>query len=296
MYSRKNALFFHALIIPGIIMLVIFHIVPMFGYLIAFQKYMPAKGILNSPFVGLQNFKRLFMFADFRNAVGNTLIISILKIIFNVVVPVFFALVLNECRRALFKRTVQTIVYLPHFLSWVVLATIFTNVLSFNGIFNRFLALFGTEPILWLIKPNAFRAILVITDVWKNFGYNAIVYLAAITNIDQNIYEACDIDGANRIQRIYYMTLPSIIPTIILMSTISLGHILSAGFDQVYNMYSPLVYSTGDIIDTYVYRVGLVNLQFSISTAVSLIKSIIGFALLGGTQYLSRRFAKYSVF
>ena len=296
MYSRKNAWFYHALMLPGLLMVLVFNIVPMFGVAIAFQKYLPAKGILGSKWVGLQNFQRLFLFADFRQAVVNTLVIALLKIVFNIIVPVFFALVLNECRRRAVKRTVQTIVYLPYFLSWVILSTIFTNVFSLTGIFNKIIGALGAEAQIWLIKPQAFRTILVATDVWKNFGYGAIVYLAAITNIDPNIYEACDIDGANRLQRIIYMTLPSIVPTIILMATLSLGNILNAGFDQVYTMYSPLVYSTGDIIDTYVYRLGLENLQFSLSTAVGLIKSVIGFALIALSQVLAKRFAGYSIF
>lgn len=282
--------------LPGLLMVLVFNIVPMFGVAIAFQKYLPAKGILGSKWVGLQNFQRLFLFADFRQAVVNTLVIALLKIVFNIIVPVFFALVLNECRRRAVKRTVQTIVYLPYFLSWVILSTIFTNVFSLTGIFNKIIGALGAEAQIWLIKPQAFRTILVATDVWKNFGYGAIVYLAAITNIDPNIYEACDIDGANRLQRIIYMTLPSIVPTIILMATLSLGNILNAGFDQVYTMYSPLVYSTGDIIDTYVYRLGLENLQFSLSTAVGLIKSVIGFALIALSQVLAKRFAGYSIF
>lgn len=296
MYSKKNARFYHALMLPGLFMLLVFNIVPMLGLVIAFQKYLPAKGILGSKWVGLQNFQRLFLFADFQQSVVNTLIIAILKIIFNIVVSVFFALVLNECRRPGFKRMVQTIVYLPYFLSWVILSVIFTNVFSLTGIFNKFLSLLGIEAQIWLIKPSAFRIILIATDIWKNFGYGAIVYLAAITNIDPNIYEACDIDGASRLQRIYYMTLPSIVPTIILMSTLSLGNILNAGFDQVYNLYSPLVYSSGDIVDTYVYRLGLENLQFSLSTAVGLIKSVLGFALMVLSQLLANRFSGYSVF
>lgn len=296
MYSKKNAMFYHALLLPGMIMLIIFNIIPMFGVVIAFQKYLPAKGIMGSKWVGLQNFERMLMFADFRQATVNTVVIAFLKIVFNIIVPVFFALVLNECRHRVIKRTVQTIVYLPHFLSWVILGVIFTNVFSLTGIFNNLLKVFGMEPQIWLIKPGAFRAILVSTDVWKSFGYGTIVYIAAITNIDQNIYEACEIDGANRLQRILYMTLPSIMPTVVLMATISLGSILNAGFDQVYNMYSPLVYSTGDIIDTYVYRMGLENLQFSLSTAVGLVKSIIGFILIALSQFLAKRYAGYSIF
>lgn len=277
-------------------MILIFNITPMFGLVIAFQKYLPAKGILGSKFVGLDNFQKLFLFADFRQSVSNTVIIAILKILCNIVVPVFFALVLNECRSRKIKRTVQTIVYLPYFISWVILAVVFTNFFSLTGLFNMLYQLFGGTAQLWMIKPNSFRTILILTDVWKNFGYGAIVYLAAITNIDPGIYEACEIDGASRVQRIWYMTLPSIVPTIVLMSALSLGNILNAGFDQVYTMYSPLVYSTGDIIDTYVYRVGLENMQFALSTAIGMIKSILGFVLIALSQFIAGRFAGYAIF
>lgn len=296
MYSKKNAAYYHMLMIPGLILLLIFNITPMFGFVIAFQKYLPAKGILGSKFVGFSNFQKLFLFADFRQSVVNTVIIALLKIVFNIIVPVFFALALNECRSRKIKRTVQTIVYLPYFISWVILSVVFTNLFSLTGLFNVIYSLFGGTPQLWMIKPSSFRTILVATDVWKNFGYGAIVYLAAITNIDPGIYEACEIDGANRLQRIWYMTLPSIVPTIILMLALSLGNVLNAGFDQVYTMYSPLVYSTGDIIDTYVYRVGLENMQFSLSTAIGMIKSVIGFVMIGASQLIAKRFAGYSIF
>lgn len=296
MYSKKNALFYHLLMIPGLIMILIFNITPMFGFIIAFQKYLPAKGIFGSKFIGLDNFRKLFLFADFRQAVGNTILIAVLKIVFNVIVPVFFALVLNECRSRKIKRTVQTIVYLPYFISWVILSVVFTNLFSLTGLFNRIYTSLGGTAQLWMIKPYSFRTILIATDVWKNFGYGAIVYLAAITNIDPGIYEACEIDGANRLQRIWYMTLPSIVPTIVLMSALSLGNILNAGFDQVYTMYSPLVYSTGDIIDTYVYRVGLENMQFGLSTAIGMIKSVIGFVMIALSQFIAGKFAGYSIF
>ena len=296
MYSKKNALFYHLLMIPGLIMILIFNITPMFGFIIAFQKYLPAKGIFGSKFIGLDNFRKLFLFADFRQAVGNTILIAVLKIVFNIIVPVFFALVLNECRSRKIKRTVQTIVYLPYFISWVILSVVFTNLFSLTGLFNRIYTSLGGTAQLWMIKPYSFRTILIATDVWKNFGYGAIVYLAAITNIDPGIYEACEIDGANRLQRIWYMTLPSIVPTIVLMSALSLGNILNAGFDQVYTMYSPLVYSTGDIIDTYVYRVGLENMQFGLSTAIGMIKSVIGFVMIALSQFIAGKFAGYSIF
>jgi putative aldouronate transport system permease protein len=268
----------------------------MFGVVLAFQKFVPAKGILGSDFVGLRNFQRLLKMMDFRQVVCNTLILSVLKITFGLAVPVMFAMILNECRLPVFKRTVQTIVYLPHFLSWVVLSVVFVNFFSLSGMFNRAVTMLGGEAQVWLIRSRAFRLILVITDVWKGFGYGAIVYLAAITNISPDLYEAASIDGANRIQRIAHITLPGILPTVVLMATLSLQNILNAGFDQVYNLYSPLVYSTGDIIDTYIYRTGLINMQYSLSAAVGLFKSLIGFIMISLSYTLARRFAGYSIF
>ena len=296
MYNRKHALYYHAMILPGIIMLILFHYVPMFGIVMAFQKFVPAKGFLGSKWVGLKNFQTIFRFADFRNAVGNTLIIAVLKIICGIVVPVFFALVLNECRTQWIKRPIQTIVYLPHFLSWVILAVIFQNMLSLNGLFNKIVGFFGVQPDIWLIRAKYFRTILIITDVWQSFGYGAIIYLAAMTSISPDLYEAASIDGASRFQRIWHITLPGIVPTVVLMSTLALRGILNAGFDQVYNLYCPLVYSTGDIIDTYVYRMGLVNLQYSMSTAVGLVKSAIGMLLIVLSYFLADRLANYSIF
>ena len=296
MYNRKHALYYHAMIIPGIIMLVTFCYVPMFGIIMAFQKFVPAKGFLGSKWVGLKNFQTLFRFQDFQNVLRNTVIIAVAKIICGIIVPVFFALVLNECRVRWLKRPVQTIVYIPHFLSWVILGVIFQNLLSMSGMFNRVVEFLGGTPDIWLVRPRYFRAILVITDIWKGFGYGAIIYLAAMTNINPELYEAASIDGATRIRRIWHITLPGIVPTIILMSTLALQGILNAGFDQVYNLYSPLVYETGDIIDTYVYRMGLLNLQYSMSTAVGLFKSVIGMALIVLSYILADRFAGYTIF
>ena len=296
MYNRKHALYYHAMVLPGILMLILFSYIPMFGIIMAFEKYVPAKGFLGSKWVGLKNFQTLFRFADFKNAVGNTVIIALLKIVFGILVPVFFALVLNECRAQWIKRPIQTIVYLPHILSWVILAVIFQNLLSLNGLFNKLVSLLGGTPDIWLIRARHFRKILIVTDVWQSFGYGAIIYLAARTSISPDLYEAASIDGATRMQRIWHITLPGIVPTIVLMSTLALRNILNAGFDQVYNLYCPLVYSTGDIIDTYVYRMGLVNLQYSLSTAVGLVKSAIGMVLIVASYFLADRLAGYSIF
>ncbi len=281
---------------PGVILLFIFSIIPMFGVIIAFQKFVPARGIFGSKFVGFANFDLLLMYPDVRKVVINTVVIALSKIFLGLLIPVTFAIMLNEIRWTFFRRTIQTIVYMPNFLSWVILAIMFNNIFSFTGMANQILSLFGIPPTMFLVSNAYFRPIVVGTDVWKTFGYGAVIYLAAITNIDQNIYEAAAIDGANRWQKIWYIVLPSILPTIILMATLALGNVLNAGFDQIYNMYNPLVYETGDIIDTYVYRMGLEKMQYSFGTAVGLSKSVVSFVLLLISYKLAEKFAGYTLF
>lgn len=278
------------------IFLVIFSIIPMFGIVMAFQNFVPAKGIFGSKFVGLAQFQRLFMLPDFRQILENTLIIALSKIIIGTLLAIVFAVLLNECRNVRYKRFIQTAVYLPHFLSWVILAVMFSNIFSYTGIINQLITALGGEPVMFMVSNTWFRPIIIGTDVWKEFGYNAVIYVAAMTSIDPSLYEAADIDGAGRWKKIMHITLPGILPTIILMGTLSIGNVLNAGFDQVFNMYSPLVYRTGDIIDTYVYREGLVNIQYSFATAVGLFKSIISFALLTTAYKLADKFCGYRIF
>ena len=275
------------------IFLVIFSIIPMFGIV---MNFVPAKGIFGSKFVGLAQFQRLFMLPDFRQILENTLIIALSKIIIGTLLAIVFAVLLNECRNVRYKRFIQTAVYLPHFLSWVILAVMFSNIFSYTGIINQLITALGGEPVMFMISNTWFRPIIIGTDVWKEFGYNAVIYVAAMTSIDPSLYEAADIDGAGRWKKIMHITLPGILPTIILMGTLSIGNVLNAGFDQVFNMYSPLVYRTGDIIDTYVYREGLVNIQYSFATAVGLFKSIISFALLTTAYKLADKFCGYRIF
>ena len=296
MYNKKNARYYHVMLLPGMIFLVIFSIIPMFGIVMVFQNFVPAKGIFGSKFVGLAQFQRLFMLPDFRQILENTLIIALSKIIIGTLLAIVFAVLLNECRNVRYKRFIQTAVYLPHFLSWVILAVMFSNIFSYTGIINQLITALGGEPVMFMISNTWFRPIVIGTDVWKEFGYNAVIYVAAMTSIDPSLYEAADIDGAGRWKKIMHITLPGILPTIILMGTLSIGNVLNAGFDQVFNMYSPLVYRTGDIIDTYVYREGLVNIQYSFATAVGLFKSIISFALLTTAYKLADKFCGYRIF
>lgn len=295
-FAGREKRMFHLMLLPGMIMLFLFVFVPLFGSLMAFQNYVPAKGIFGSKWVGLDNFKFIFSLSDSRQVFVNTLVIAFAKLIFNIIVPVSFAILLNEITVGICKKFFQTVVYLPHFLSWVVLATVVTNMFSLSGPFNALVTAFGGEPVQFLADNNWFRQVIVATDVWKEFGYNSVVYLAALTGIDLGLYEAASIDGANRFEQTLHITLPSLMPTIILMTALNLGNILNAGFDQIFNLYSPLTYSTGDIIDTYVYRQSLVNGQYSFGTAVGLFKSGVGLALTAVAYRLAYKFAGYRIF
>ncbi len=268
------------MMIPGILFLLVFTYIPMAGLVMAFQDFVPAKGLLGSPFVGLKHFRYLLGLPDFSRIVRNTVAIALSKIGLGMVIAIAFSVLLNEIRIRFFKKSVQTIVYLPHFLSWVVLATVVTNLFNLDGLVNAAATGMGFQKINFLGDIHIFPVLIVGTDVWKEFGYNSIVYLAAITAIDPGLHEAAAIDGASWIKRVWHITLPGMLPIILLMTAMNLTGILSAGFDQIYNLYSPLVYETGDVLDTYVYRIGLVGRQYSFGTAVGLARSVIGMLLL----------------
>ncbi|MCK9857520.1 ABC transporter permease subunit [Paenibacillus sp. ATY16] len=287
---------YYLMLLPGMVWLVMFSIVPMFGILMAFQNYNPGSGLFKSEWVGLENFKYMFQLNDSKTVIRNTLIIAVGKIVLNLIVPLVFAILLNELRNLRYKKLVQTVVYLPHFLSWVIMSTIVIGIFGYYGVVNTVFGYFGADPKLFMADAGIFRQLIVGTDVWKEFGYNAIIYLAALTGVNPNLYEAAAIDGANRWQLIRHVTLPALITTVVLLGVLSLGNVLNAGFDQVYNLYNPLVYSTGDILDTWVYRLGLQNLQFSLATAAGLFKSVISFVLIYISYRLAYRYADYTIF
>ena len=249
-----------------------------------------------SEFGRWENFKQIFAFKESYQAIINTLIIAVSKIVLGLIVPIVMALLLNEVKQLGIKKCIQTLVYLPHFLSWVTVAGMLRDILGLDGIVNLFLQKMGMQPIFFLGEAGMFRQIVVLSDLWKGFGFGMIVYLAAISNIDQSLYEAAAIDGANRWQQTLYITLPGIMPMIIVMATLSLGNVLNAGFDQIFNLYSPLTYSTGDIIDTYVYRQSLINGQYSFGTAVGLFKSGISLLLTVISYRLAYKYAGYRIF
>ena len=294
--NRTSQMYYHLMLLPGMIFLLIFNYIPMAGIVMAFQNFKPAKGIFGSEWVGFKQFERLFSNSDFYELIRNTVTLSLGKLAIKLVIAVAFAILLNEIKVKRLKKSVQTIVYLPHFLSWVVLAPVVYYMFGLNGTVNNMLVSLGWERINFIGSNDYFQGLLIGTSIWKEFGYGSIVYLAAITAVDPGLHEAAAIDGASWWRRVWHVTLPAMVPIIILMLAIDVGHVLSAGFDQVYNLYSVRVYETGDILDTYVYRAGIQNRQYSFATAVSLFKSVIGLVLMLSVNGLSKKFLNRSVF
>lgn len=287
---------YYLMLLPGLIWLFFYNLLPMHGILMAFKDFNPGIGIWKSSWVGLENFRYMFELDDSIQVFKNTVFIAVLKMIGNLVVPLIFALMLNEVKNRLFGRTVQTIVYLPHFLSWVIVAGIMIDIFSYRGPVNQVLSIFGVDPVLFFANANIFPALIVGSDIWKEFGFAAIIFFAALTSINPEMYEAAAIDGASQFKRLMRITLPSILPVAILLGTLSLGNILNAGFDQIFNLYNPAVYSTGDVIDTWVYRAGLIDMQYGLATAVGLLKSVVGLVLISTSYGLAYRFANYRIF
>lgn len=287
----------HLMLIPGIVIVVIFCYIPILGLVMGFQRFIPAKGILGSPWVGWGNFKYLINLPGTFQVLYNTVFIATMKIAAGIVIPVGIALLLNEVRYSPFKRTVQTVVYMPYFLSWIILSGVIIDILSpSEGIVGQLLTMMGVKPVFFLANESWFPYIMVITDVWKNFGFGTIVYLAALTGIDPTYYEAALIDGAGRWKQTLHITLPGISPIVMLMTTLALGNVLNAGFDQIFNLYSPAVYRTGDIIDTMIYRMGIVDAQFGVATAMGIFRSVVSFIFVSVSYFLAYRLTGYRVF
>lgn len=286
----------HLMMVLPVLFILIYNYLPMFGVVIAFQDFNAAKGIFGSEWVGLENFQTLFRDPDFLQVLINTLVISFAKMVAGLVVPLVVALMLNEVLSSVFKRLTQTIIYMPYFVSWVMMAAIIINILSPNGgLLNQILGIFGIEPIYFLGNDSIFREIIVVTHVWKEFGWNTIIFLAALAGIDAALFEAAIVDGAGRFAQMRHVTLPGIAPTIILVAVLSLGNILNAGFEQVYNLISPLTMHSGDILDTFVYRYGMEQWQFDIATAAGLFKSVISCIMLIFSYWLAKKLTGYKV-
>lgn len=280
------------MLLPVIIYFIIFKYIPMAGLTMAFKDFQIAKGIWASPWVGFKYFEKAFSSRTFMRAFGNTLAISFLKILFGFPMPIILALMLNEVRSRRYKKVIQTVCYLPHFLSWVVVAGLLTQLLSpNNGAVNHFLtSCLGFEKPIYFLGDNAyFRGTLIVSDIWKDVGWGSVLYIATIAGISPDLYEAAVVDGANRWQRLMNITLPLLMPTVTIMLIMRVGGVLDAGFDQIFNLYNSAVYKTGDIIDTFVYRYGLGDMQYSFSTAVGLFKNVIGFIMVVGTNAITNK-------
>ena len=286
---------YHLMLLPGVLLVLIFSYIPLYGVIIAFQNYNPGMGF-SSPWVGLKNFQYLFSQPAFLRTIWNTFYIAFFKLIGGIVVPVVFALLLNELISNKLKRIFQTLIYIPNFLSWVIMAGVMMDLLAKNGAFNELLTAIGFPVINFLGSPKVFPWTMIISDIWKGFGFGTVVYLAALTSIDPGLYESALLDGATRWQQIRYITIPLLMPTIILMTVLALGSVLNDGFDQIFNLYSPIVYETGDIIDTYVYRLGIQQAQYSVGAAIGLFKSVVSCIMVGLSYILADKLAGYRIF
>lgn len=295
---RRITYSYYIMVFPAIVLVAIFSYGPLAGWAMAFQDWQLVGGLFGSPWNGLDNFIYLFTrYPNFWNVIRNTLVISSMKIVARFITPIVVALLLNELISERYKRVVQTLIYLPHFISWVVLCGILIDVLSpTDGIVNQIIKAMGFQPIYFLGTPSLFPGVIVVSDVWKEFGFSTIMYMAALTGIDQEQYEAATIDGASRFKRVLHITIPGIVPIMVLLGVLSLGNLLNAGFDQIFNLYNPAVYSTADVLETFTYRIGFDNWQYGLGTAVGIIKSFVSMILIAGSYLLAYKFADYRIF
>ncbi len=271
---------YYVMMLPGIIYLVMFKYIPMMGSVIAFKDYSTYKGIWDSTWCGLKNFKKLFAYPDFYRILRNTIILGLLKTFLTFPLPVILALMLNELRNAKIKKGIQTIICIPYFVSWVVVGGLVFDIFGIGGLFNNIRSFLGLPTLLAMQKESWFRLIYVLSSIWKESGWGTVVYLAAISGIDPSLYESAAIDGASRFQRMCKITFPLLVPTILTLLLLNIGGFLTLGFDQVYNLYTPMTYSVADIFDTYVFRVGIQQAQYSFATAVGLFQSIVGLIMV----------------
>jgi putative aldouronate transport system permease protein len=279
----------YLLLLPGTLLVLVFKYIPMGGLAMAFQDFDIFEGFGGSRLVGFGNFVRVFGDEYFYTVFLNSLIISLLKLVWVFPLPILLAIMLNEVRNLRYKKTVQTLVYLPHFLSWSIVYGIFYALLSFDGPFNSVMSSVGLDRIPFFIDARFFRSVLVGSDAWKTVGWGTIIYLSALTAIDQELYQAAKTDGANKLQQIFHITLPGILSTVVVMLVLRLGSLLNAGLDQIFIMYNPTVYNVADIIDTYVYRKGLGQMEYSYGAAVGLFNSVISFTLVMASNYAAKK-------
>lgn len=287
----------YVMLLPGVFFFIVFKYIPMFGLAIAFQDYKPFKGIGGSGWVGFKHFERLFTEPDFINILTNTLLLFGMNLLFFFPVPIVLALMLNEVRSSFFKRTFQTLVYLPHFMSWVIIVSIsFVMLTSDGGIVNELLAYFGFEKINFLLSPEWFRPTYIIQVIWREAGWGTIIYLAAIASVDPGLYEAARMDGAGRLRQVWHITLPAIRSVIIILLILKIGDVLELGFEHVYLLLNSMNRDVAEIIDTYVYTAGLRQGQFSYSTAIGFFKSFIGLVLVMAANRLAKKMGEEGVY
>ncbi|WP_445667482.1 ABC transporter permease [Paenibacillus sp. FSL H8-0034] len=278
----------YVMAIPGLIFLIIFKYIPLLGSVIAFKDYSVFKGFIDSPWVGFKHFEKLLDYPDFVRVFGNTLMLGFLKIVLVFPIPILLALMINEIRKSVLKKGIQTALYIPHFLSWVIVSGIVFDIFSLSGLFNVILGWFEYDPILAMQDSAYFRPVYVLTSIWRDAGWGTVVYMAAISAIDPQLYESAMMDGASRFKQIRHITFPLLLPTVLVLFLLEIGNFLDLGFDQVFNLLTPMTYSVGDILDTYVFRTGIQQAQYSFATAVGLFQSIIGFILV----YIFNRLSK----
>ncbi|OXM14403.1 ABC transporter permease [Paenibacillus herberti] len=286
----------YVMLLPAIVFLVIFSYIPMYGATIAFKDFWITKGIMGSPWVGLEHFQKIFETDKFWQVFRNTIEINLLRLVFGFPAPILLALLLNEVRLKFFKRSIQTIIYLPHFISWVTIAGIIFSVLSIDGLVNSIIVALGGSPINFLTNNDLFRPLLVLSGIWKEVGWGTIIYMAALAGINPDLYEAATVDGANRFKQAVYITLPSLLPIISILLILNFGSMMNGGFDQVFNMYNAMVYESGDVIDTYVYRIGLTQGKYSMATAIGLFLNVINFVLLMIVNYTSKKLGGQGIY
>ena len=293
-YFKQHPLLY-VMLIPGLFFLIIYKFLPLYGIQMAFRDYNiflganPIDAIAKSPWVGMKHFNKLFASSQFKKVVRNTLIINGMKIIVLFPIPIICAILLNEIRQKFYKQLLQTSIYIPYFFSWVMIFGIFYSLLGSYGILNNMLAAMGLERVRFFTDQGIFRWLLVFTEGWREIGYNTVIYLAAITGLDMTLFEAARVDGANKWQQLWHVTLPGLLPTIVLMLILKVGYILDTGFEQVLVFYNPAVYDVGDIIQTYVYRLGMGQMDFSMSTALGLFNSVVAFILIISANTVSRK-------
>lgn len=287
--------YFYIMLIPVVVYYIIFCYVPMYGASIAFQDYKPALGFGNSPWVGFQYFNEFFQSYDFWKLIRNTLMISLYSLLFAFPAPILFAILLNEVRNQRFKKIIQTVTYLPHFISLVIICGLVIQFTSTNGVINQFFSSITGSNVALINDPGAFRAIYIVSGIWQEVGFGSILYLAAISGIDPQLYEAAILDGCGKWKQIKHITLPCILPTIMIMLILQVGSIMSVGWEKVFLLYSPLTYETADVISTYVYRKGIQNMSYSYSTAVGLFNSVINFVMIIIANGMSQRLTKNSL-